>query len=224
MKEKPGNGHTMSCAIHGVLIADVLASSDRKDLRTLLGKKLAAASEKHLREKLIRLPYSVTAGDEFQTVTGALASLPALLLDLRASFQPLSLRAGIGIGDVADRIQPPVNRLTGQAFQFARGALENVKASGLFKFEVLTAFASHNEVFDQTINLLYGLHDTLVAQITAKQWETIRRFLDEPALEQTAKRLKLDVSTVSRNLKRGYYWQLAETAKVAGAFIERSFR
>ena len=223
MKEKPGNGHTMSCAIHGVLIADVLASSDRKDLRTLLGKKLAAASEKHLREKLIRLPYSVTAGDEFQTVTGALASLPALLLDLRASFQPLSLRAGIGIGDVADRIQPPVNRLTGQAFQFARGALENVKASGLFKFDVLTAFASGNEHFDQTINLLYGLHDTLVSQVTAKQWETIRQFLDQPTLEQTARRLKLDISTVSRNLKRGYYWQLAETAKAAGAFIERTF-
>src|SRR5256884_8107238 len=116
----------MADGIYAVLIADIVASTARRDVRALLRKNLAAASEKHLREKLIRLPYSVTAGDEFQTVTGALASLPALLLDLRASFQPLSLRAGIGIGDVADRIQPPVNRLTGQAFQFARGALENV--------------------------------------------------------------------------------------------------
>jgi len=213
----------MPSAIYGVVIADVLASSARKDVRALLGKKLTAASEKHLREKRIRLPYSVTAGDEFQTLTEQLPSLPALLLDLRAGLQPLSLRVGIGLGEVSDRIQPPVNHLTGEAFQLARVALENVKSRGLYKFEVLTAFGSHNEPFNQTINLVYGLHDTLVSRITAKQWEAIGRFLDEPALEPTAKRLKVDVSTVSRNLKRGYYWQLSETVKVAEAFIERTF-
>lgn len=214
----------MAAENYGVVIADVLASSARKGVRTLLGKKLAAASERHLRNKLIRLPYAVTAGDEFQTIMAELPSLPTLLLDLRAALQPLSLRVGIGIGAVADRIQPPVNRLTGEAFQFARRALENVKNGGLFKFDVLTAFASQDEPFNQTVNLLYGLHDTLVLKITAKQWGAIRQFLDEPTLEQTAKRLKLDISTVSRNLKRGHYWQLAETAKVAGEFIERTFR
>jgi len=213
----------MSSAIYGVVIADVLGSSARPDVRALLGKKLAAASEKHLREKLIRLPYSVTAGDEFQTLTAELPSLPALLLDLRAGLQPLSLRVGIGIGEVTDRIQPPVNHLTGEAFQFARLALESVKRGEQYKFEVLTAFGSHNQPFNQTINLLYGLHDTLVSQITVKQWEAIRGFLDQPGLGQTAKRLKVDVSTVSRNLKRGYYWQLAETVTVAGAFIEHTF-
>ena len=213
----------MAAYIYAVLIADVMASSARKNVRAQLGKKLAAASEKHLKQKLIRFPYTVTAGDEFQTIATELASVPALLLDLRATLQPLPLRIGVGIGEVADRLQPPVNRLTGPAFQFARGAIDNVKASGLFKFDVLTAFASDNEQFDQTINLLYGLHDTLVSQITAKQWDTIRQFLDQLALEQTARRLKLDISTVSRNLKRGYYWQLAETAKAAGAFIERTF-
>jgi hypothetical protein len=213
----------MADETYAVLIADIMASSARTNVRTLLGKKLAAASEKHLRQKLIRFPYTVTAGDEFQTITAELSSLPALLLDLRAALQPLPIRIGVGIGAVADRIQPPVNRLTGEAFQFARRAIENVKTSGLFKFDVLTAFASHDEHFNQTINLLYGLHDTLVLQITAKQWEAIRQFLDQPALEQSAKRLHVDVSTVSRNLKRGYYWQLIETAKVAGALIGRTF-
>ncbi len=213
----------MPSEIYAVVVADVMASSVRKDMRALLGKKLAAASEKHLRQKFIRLPYSVTAGDEFQTITAELSSVPALLLDLRAALQPLPLRVGIGIGGVADRVQPPVNRLTGEAFQFARRAIENVKAHALFKFEVLTAFGSRNEHFDQTINLLYGLHDTLMLHTTAKQWQAICQFLRHPALEDAAKRLKLDVSTVSRNLKRGHYWQLAETVKVAGALIERSF-
>lgn len=213
----------MAGGIYAVLVADVMASSSRANVRAQLGKKLAAASEKHLKQKLIRFPYTVTAGDEFQTITTEPASVPALLLDLRAALRPLPLRIGVGFGEVADRLQPPVNRLTGPAFQFARWAIDNVKAGSLFKFEVLTSFASDNEQFDQTINLLYGLHDTLVSQITAKQWETIRQFLDQTRLEQTARRMKLDISTVSRNLKRGYYWQLSETAKVAGAFIERTF-
>ena len=213
----------MADEIYAVLIADIMSSSTRKNVRAQLAKKLAAASEKHLKQKLIRFPYTVTAGDEFQTITAELASVPALLLDLRAMLQPLPLRIGVGIGEVVDRLQPPVNRLTGPAFQFARRGIDNVKASGLFKFETLTAFASDNEPFNETINLLYGLHDTLVSQITAKQWEAIQQFLAQPALEQTARRLKLDISTVSRNLKRGYYWQLSETAKAAGAFIERTF-
>jgi hypothetical protein len=214
----------MASELYAVVIADVVASGARGDVRSLLGKKLDAASEKHLRQKLIRLPYSVTAGDEFQTVTGNLPALPALMLDLRSALQPLSLRIGVGIGAVADRIQPPVNRLTGEAFQFARSAIENVKTSGLFKFEVLTAFTSRNVDFDRTINLLYGLHDTLVLKITPKQWAAIREFQERPTLEQTARRLKLDVSTVSRNLKRGYYWQLAETVSAVGPLIERTFR
>jgi len=214
----------MASRIYAVLIADVLESSSRPGMRALLGKKLAAVSKRHLQRKLVNLPYSVTAGDEFQTVTGNLPSIPAVILDLRSMLRPLSLRIGIGIGRVSDRIQPPVNRLSGEAFQFARRAIENIKANSLFKFEVLTAFASRNESFNSTINLIYGLHDTLVLKITTKQWETIREFLDRPSLEQTAGRLKLDPSTVSRNLKRGYYSQLAETAKVAGSFIGHTFR
>jgi SatD family protein len=214
----------MPYELSAVLIADVMASSKRKDVRALLAKKLTAASKRHLDKKLIRLPYAVTAGDEFQSVVSGLASLPALLLDLRSSFQPLSLRVGIGIGSIADRIRPPVNRLSGEAFQFARRAIENVKSGRLFKFDVLTAFASSDKEFDCTINLIYGLHDTLVLQITRKQWSAIQTFLSRPKLEPAARRLQRDASTVSRSLKRGYYWQLTETARVAGSLLDERFR
>ena len=213
----------MPSAIYAVLIADVMESRGRADLRGLLGKKLALLSRRHLHRKLIQLPYSVTAGDEFQTVTRDLPSIPALIRDLRVALRPLSLRIGVGLGGIPGRIQAPVNRLGGEAFQSAREAIEKLKNGSLFKFEVLTAFVSRDEEFDSTINLLYGLHDTLVLKITARQWETIEVFLEKPTLEQTARRLKLDNSTVSRNLKRGYYWQLAETVKGAGLLIRQTF-
>jgi hypothetical protein len=213
----------MRSKTYAVLIADVMESRARKDLRALLGKKLDVISRSHLRRKLIQLPYSVTAGDEFQTVTRDLHSLPAAILELRTALRPLSLRIGVGFGGVSGRIQAPVNRLGGEAFQSARRAIESIKTGNLFKFEVLTAFASRHEQFNKTLNLIYGLHDTLVLKITARQWETIKEFLDRPTLERTARRLGVDDSTVSRNLKRGYYWQMAQTVKVAGSLIQRTF-
>jgi len=212
----------MPFTTYAVLIADVMESRAQVDLRSLLGRKLAAISRRHLHRKLIQLPYSVTAGDEFQTVTRDLPSIPAVIQDLRVALRPLSLRIGVGFGSVAGRIRPPVNRLGGEAFQAARKAIESIKTGNLFKFEVLTAFVSRYEHFNKTINLLYGLHDTLVLKITERQWETIREFRNTPTLEQTAKSLKLDDSTVSRNLKRGYYWQLTETVRVAESLIERT--
>jgi len=213
----------MRSKAYAVLIADVMESRARQDLRALLGIKLTAVSRSHLRRKLILLPYSVTAGDEFQTVTSNLNSLPAAILELRTALRPLSLRIGVGFGGVTGRIQAPVNRLGGEAFQSARRAIESIKAGDLFKFEVLTAFASHHEQFNKTINLIYGLHDTLVLKITARQWETIKEFLDRPTLERTARRLDVDDSTVSRNLKRGYYWQMIQTVEVAGSLIQHTF-
>src|SRR5256884_1937807 len=117
----------MPSTIYAVLIADVMESRARADLRSLLGKKLAAISRRHLSRKLIQLPYSVTAGDEFQTVTRNLLSIPAVIRDLRAALRPLSLRIGVGFGSVSGRIQAPVNRLGGEAFQSAREAIESIK-------------------------------------------------------------------------------------------------
>src|SRR5260370_20796043 len=198
----------MRSTIYAVLIADVMESRVRADLRSLLGKRLAAISRRHLRQKLIQLPYSVTAGDEFQTVTRDLPSIPAVIQDLRLALRPLSLRIGVGFGSVTSRIQPPVNRLGGEAFQSARKAIEGIKTGNLFKFEGLTAFASRYEHFNKTINLIYELHDTLVLKITERQPETIHELHNTPTLATTAPPLKLHHSTASRNLNRGPSRQL----------------
>lgn len=214
----------MPAHTYAVLVADVVESSSRAGLRALLASRLADASRRHLRRKLIALPYSVTAGDEFQTVTRNLRALPETLLDLRTSFRPLSLRIGIGLGRVSERLRPPVNRLGGEAFQNARKAVDRLKTGNLFRFDTLTAFSSRDPRFDAVLNLLYGLHDTLVLKITKKQWEAVAASLEHRTLQRAARCLRLDASTVSRNLKRGYYWQLLDTAKVAAMLIEDQFR
>ena len=201
----------MAKSQHVVLIADVVGSRTRRNLRALLGQRLELASRAHLRAKWIGLPYAVTAGDEFQTIVRSYDRLPELIFDLRARLWPLQLRMGIGIGSVPGRLRAPVNRMGGEAFQRARAALEGIKKNAGNKFRVLTAFATNDAVFDSTANLIYALQDTLLRKITEKQWETILVFRQKRRLEAAARALRLDASTVSRNLKRGYFWQVEET-------------
>jgi SatD family (SatD) len=206
---------------YGVLIADVVESRSHRRLRSPLNEKLRIATIAQLDDKLIRVPYAVTAGDEFQTVASQVERLPKLILDLRRRLYPLQLRIGIGIGTVEGPIRPPVNRVAGQAFEFARAAINQIKETR--KYPTLTVFRSNRSDFDEVANLVYGLHDTLLRQITSKQWETIATYLIKNRVDYTAKALSIDISTASRNLKRGYFWQIEHTAVVMENIIRRAF-
>lgn len=206
---------------YGVLIADIVASRSHSHLRSSLNDKLRIASMSQMDHKLTRIPYAITAGDEFQTIAAHIYSIPKLILDLRRRLYPLQLRIGVGIGPIEGLLRAPVNRIAGQAFEFARTAINRIKATR--KYPTLTIFRSQRRDFDEVVNLIYGLHDTLLQQITAKQWETIAIFLSKNRVDYTAKALSIDISTASRNLKRGYLWQLEDTASVAEQMIHRVF-
>jgi SatD family (SatD) len=208
--------------IRGVLVADVVESRSYSHLRSSLNEKLRIASVAQTADKLIRMPYAVTAGDEFQTIAARVDSIPRLILDLRRRLQPLRIRIGIGIGAIQGPIRPPVNRIAGQAFEYARAAISAIKKTR--KYPTLTAFRSHNSDFDELANLVYGLHDTLLRQITEKQWETIAIYLIKNRVDYTARALSVDISTASRNLKRGHFWQIEQTASVMEGVIRRSFQ
>jgi hypothetical protein len=197
---------------HAVLIADVVGSSARKGLRATLGKRMEAVGREHRKKRWIRLPYAVTAGDEFQAILNRSASVPEMIFDLRVKFQPLQLRIGIGVGRVAEKIRGPVNRMGGEAFQRARRAIEGIQDEHT-KYEVLTAFRTGNEEFDATANLIYALQDSLLTEISSKQWETVAAYYAQGGIREAGRRLGLDESTVSRNLKRSYYWQMRDTVE-----------
>ena len=75
--------------VQGVLIADVIHSSRRKNLSALLADGMRRANRVHLHKKRIRVPYAVTAGDEFQTVVTSIEMVPHLIFDLRRRMRPL---------------------------------------------------------------------------------------------------------------------------------------
>jgi hypothetical protein len=203
----------------GVLIADVIHSSRRGSLSALLAARLRGASAAHLRAGRIRVAYAITAGDEFQVVPASIGMIPELIFDLRRRMQPLGLRIGIGIGGIQGTIKEPVNRLVGEGFSRARRAIEDVKNGEVHRFPALTAFRTGRPAFDRVANLVYGLSDTLYLGVTPAQRRTIEAYIATGSVKRAARRLRLDKSTVSRNLKRGGYWQLAEAAATMREFF-----
>jgi hypothetical protein len=209
---------------HAVLIIDVVHSTALADrLRPALLSRLRSLSRLHLAARRIRLPYVVTAGDEFQTLASAPGQVPVLIFELRRLFRPLVLRIGVGIGGIAGRVRAPVNLLSGEAFILARSALESVHDSTSHRFEVLTGLRANTPGFDTIANTIYGLHDTLVQNISEKQWQTINAYLKTKRVDLTARSLGVNLSTVSRNLKRGYLRQLEETVATMTEFMNQSF-
>jgi SatD family (SatD) len=208
--------------LHAVLIADVIASRSSERLRQSLNEKLRIASIAQLDDHLIRVPYAVTAGDEFQVVAAHLDRIPKLILDLRRRLPPFRLRIGIGIGTIEGQIRRPVNRMAGEAFESARKAIIEIKSTR--KYPTLTRFHSGRRMFDDVSNLLYGLHDTLVRRTTMKQWETIATYLIKNRVDYTAKALGIDSSTASRNLRRGFFWQMEDTIVVMEELIRDVFK
>jgi hypothetical protein len=88
---------------------------------------------------------------------------------------------------------------------------------------MLTSFESGKDLFDSIANAIYRLQDTLLERTTAKQWATINMQIQTARQDATARKLALDISTVSRNLRRGYYWQLTETVNVMERIIQAYF-
>ena len=210
--------------VQAVLIVDVVRSTALADrLRPLLAARLRMLSRVHTAAKRVRLPYEVTAGDEFQTLAMIPAEVPTLIFELRRLSRPLVLRIGVGFGEIAGRITVPVNRLTGEAFVRARSALERVHESRVHRFQVLTAFCAEEPGFEAVANTLYGLHDTLVRKISEKQWQTINAYLKTNRVDLTARSLGVNVSTVSRNLQRGYLRQMQETVATMEQLIDACF-
>jgi hypothetical protein len=205
-------------SVEGVLIADVIHSSRRKHLSALLAEGLRRANRVHLQKKLIRVPYAVTAGDEFQTVVTSIKMVPELIFDLRRRMRPLDLRIGIGIGTIQGRVRAPVNRLVGGAFSNAREAIAAAKKAG-HAYPRLTAFRSSKGSFDRITNLVYGLNDTLVMDITEEQWRALNAYVDSNGVESAARKLRVNISTLSRNLRRSHFRQLVETAETMETFF-----
>lgn len=202
-----------------VLTADIMRSRDIQDFPTERDRKLDPLAKSQVKRHLIFSKYAVTAWDEFQGVLSDLVNIPEVVLEIRRFFYPMHLRIGIGIGEVSNPVKQPVNVFAGGlAFERARQAIKSLDAerSTLARS---TLIVSDNDEFDYIVNTIYHLNDTLLDQMTRKQWETMNIRLSAKSQDSTAHTLGLDKSSVSRRLKRGSYGQIVSARDVIKVII-----
>jgi hypothetical protein len=208
---------------YAVVTCDVVGSRQIDDFRRKRDRKLRRISASHLEKKWILSEYAITAWDEFEGILSSPTEAPAAILDLRRHFHPLELRIGIGIGEVTEPKRKPVNVFAaGEAFLRAREAINHLKGKRN-KTGTLTSFVSGQQMFDLIANTIYQLHDSLLESISARQWQTIDVLMQTTAQDRAAKKLRLNKSTVSRNLRRASWRQIEGTQKAMPQIIKAYF-
>jgi len=211
--------------LFAVITADVIGSRQIEAFRRKRDQKLHPLSRTHVLQKLILSEYAVTAWDEFQAILRSPSMAPRVILDLRRHFYPMQLWIAVGIGQVSEPKKKPVNLFAGgEAFERARMAADALKNDRTGKDHRLTSFVSGDSIFDLTANTIYRLHDTLLREVSAKQWETILAQASTGSQELAAKKLKVNVSTISRNLRRGHFWEMEETCQAMETIIQNRFK
>ncbi len=208
---------------YAVITCDIVQSRNVEDFRRKRDLKLGRISKLHLAEKRVLSQYAITAWDEFEAILSRTTDIPAVILDLRRLFRPFDLWIAVGIGRVTEPHRKPVNVFAGgEAFERAREAMDQLKAKRR-KTGILTSFVTGNETFDLVANTVYQLHDTLLQSISTKQWQTVNVHMETNRQDLTARKLRRNESTVSRNLRRGYWWQIQETRQAMERLIQVYF-
>lgn len=204
-----------------VLLVDVADSTSKPDFRDGRDRRIERLNGEHRERGWIAADYTVTAWDEFQSVSWERQHLPRILLDIRQVFAPWEVYIAVGCGQVSGwESSRPINEaLGGEGFERARAAMDALKSATGDKYRRLSQFVTGDSERDALLNLIYGLHDSLVQQVTERQWETIGAALSLRNQEDVAAKLGVQPSTVTRNLKRGHYWQMRETAAVVAAMF-----
>jgi hypothetical protein len=212
-----------SAKLYAVITADIVGSRQIPSFREKRDRRLRPLSTQHRAEGLILSEYAVTAWDEFQVILQRPLFLPRLIFAVRRHFYPMRLRIAAGFGRVSEAHKTPVNVYAGgEAFERARRAADRLKKAGS-KFPMLTAIESGNPTFDMIANTMYHLHDTLLQEISPRQWRTIAALEATGSQEAAARKLRVNISTVSRTLRRAHYWQLEESRTALEQVIEAYF-
>ena len=208
---------------YAVITCDVVGSRHIAEFRRKRDQKLHHISSVQVEKKWILSEYAITAWDEFEGILSRPTNIPAVIVDLRRHFHPFELWIGVGIGQVTEPHRKPVNVYAGgEAFERAREAMNQLK-SRPSKTGVRTSFSTGNGTFDLIANTVYHLQDTLLESISTRQWQTINVHMETNRQDLTAKKLRLNESTVSRNLRRGFWWQIQETRQAMEQVIESYF-
>lgn len=188
--------------LYTVITADVVDSRRQNAILEEKKKYVRAISSPNL-----VAPFTFSRGDEIQGLCSGTFSSPALLRHLRYICRPLELRIGIGIGRVTSGLEAKSSwEMNGPAFYRARQALDQVKKER----HSLTKLVSGDSNFDQLLNALLTLYDTIQSKWTPAQWEGVMTYEEQGTYKKAANQLGVAFQNVEKRCRAANWLALKQ--------------
>ena len=197
------------------LIADIVHSrrfhgKARERLQQKLQVLLDELNETY--ESALLARFTITIGDEFQTLLHTAEPLADLLWDLESTLPEVELRIGIGHGKLDTELKQEAVGMDGPVWHQARDAVEEAKKESLGG----GVFRGFKDADDEVLNGMARLLFHVRSQWTDRQKSVIRLLRDPTTASQTevARKLKLTRQAVHNRLKSTGWaaWSDAEKA------------
>lgn len=211
---------------HLAIIGDIISSKQVKDRRKLQESIKEAFETIHNQyPDLILSEFTLTLGDEFQALLVP-SDRTFELLDQLERLIPVPFRFGLGYGNLTTDYDQNVSiGADGPAYWHAREAIDTIHDhnwSGKTKGYMITK----DKTFDQTINNLILLSDTLKTEWTNLQKTTFKQMLDKEIYtpdfnqKQFAESLGISPSSLSKRLNSGNIKIYLHTRNTMGYLLE----
>jgi hypothetical protein len=208
-----------------VLTADIVDSKLTGMTQKELIKKLDVIS-KDLGEKYtsISSPFNLSRGDEIQALLRTSGDLPKIIRRFRFLLQPISVRIGIGFGNVAfARFEKKDKKNiknswteSGTAFFNSRNCMDQFVKDKTH----LTLFESGDSVVDKTFTSFYALIDMIESDWTDKQWKVANLYEEKDSFDQISMITKTTRQNVEQIFHRANFYIILEAESGISTLIE----
>lgn len=201
-----------------VIKADIInsrQSEERNAIQKSLSKALETINDTY--DSSIASKFMITSGDGFQGLMTIGTHLFDIIQLLEISVAPLKLRFGIGIGSVSTDIDEDNSAIIdGPSYHYADEMLTCVKSlEGQYSSISTNILLKSNRDHDEILNALLNMRYVVRSSWTKRQHEVITTFIEMNENQyETASKLNVNQSTVSRALKSTDYYSV-KSAEVA---------
>jgi len=184
-----------------------LTSKARAELQTQLKKTFTRIG--HVYGKTVSVSFQFTGGDEFQGVLQTARPVFDLINLIRDAIHPMTVRFGIGIGEIVTPIDARPQSMDGPAFHKARDAL-----SWSTDFLYQSCVISENLELDAEANAWLECLSHIRSRWSTRAMEVTKLYAKYEKLEPVAKRLGISVQAVSKHLNVSGYKAFARGKNV----------
>lgn len=190
-----------------VIIGDIIDSkiiTNRKEVQRKFKNILNEVNSKYRED--IASKFSITLGDEFQGLLKSKKNIINIVSKIEIAMWPVKLRFGIGIGDISTQLDyDNTAEIDGTAYHRARAMINLLeKEESQYSKRVssiLICSSDSNVQVDSILNSIFSTTKAIKSKWTLRQTEIIHEYLlNEENQYQTAERLEIGQSTVSRAL------------------------